>query len=52
LALVVSMIWGSLWLIEPAFPQLNFGQISGAVTDSSGSVVPNANVTVTDVGEA
>jgi hypothetical protein len=43
------MTWGALWLIEPAFPQLNFGQISGAVTDSSGSVVPNAAVVITDV---
>jgi hypothetical protein len=49
LALVVSMVWGALGLIEPAFPQLNFGQISGAVTDSSGSVVPNAAVAITDV---
>jgi Carboxypeptidase regulatory-like domain len=49
LALVLSMTWGALWLIEPAFPQLNFGQISGAVTDSSGSVVPNAAVVITDV---
>ena len=33
----------------PAFSQLNLGQISGTVTDSSGSVVPGATVTVTDV---
>jgi hypothetical protein len=33
----------------PVFAQLNLGQISGTLTDSSGSVVPNATVTVTDV---
>src|SRR6202521_4079743 len=38
-----------LLILAPAFSQLNLGHISGTLTDSSGSVVPNATVTVTDV---
>jgi Carboxypeptidase regulatory-like domain/TonB dependent receptor len=49
-ALKVLCIGLALLLISaPAFSQLNLGQISGTVTDSSGSVVPGATVTVTDV---
>jgi len=38
-----------LLISVPAFSQLNLGHISGTLTDSTGSVVPNATVTVTDV---
>src|SRR5258708_35731389 len=33
----------------PAFPQAELGRITGSVTDQSGSVIPGAMVTVTDV---
>ncbi len=33
----------------PAFAQLNYGRIFGAVTDQSGGAIANATVTVTDV---
>src|SRR5258708_5476086 len=38
----------------PAFPQAELGRITGSVSDQSGSVIPGATVTVTDVqrGEA
>src|ERR1700685_4380381 len=40
---------GLLLLCIPASAQLNLGNISGTVTDSSGAAVAGANVTVTDV---
>jgi hypothetical protein len=43
------LILGLLSISLPAFSQLNFGQISGTVTDSTGSILPGAAVTVTDV---
>ncbi len=44
LSLVVLLVCGQL------FGQTETGQISGTVTDPSGAVVPNANVTVTNLG--
>ena len=38
-----------LLLCTPAFSQLNLGNITGTVTDSSGAVIAGATVTVTDV---
>ena len=41
---------GLLFLLYclPAFSQVNFGRISGSVTDESGGVVAGAKVTITD----
>ena len=36
---------------SPAFAQAVFGSIFGTATDSTGAVVPNATVTVTDVSK-
>jgi hypothetical protein len=33
----------------PAFPQAELGRITGSVSDQTGSVIPGATVTVTDV---
>jgi hypothetical protein len=41
--------FGLLLLCTPAFSQLNLGNITGTVTDSSGGVIAGATVTVTDV---
>jgi hypothetical protein len=35
------------WLAQPAWTQVLYGSIVGAIDDQSGSVVPNANVTLT-----
>src|SRR5437660_12056095 len=40
---------GVLLLCLPAFSQLNSGSIAGAISDSSGALIPGAKVTVTDV---
>ena len=48
-ALPVGIFLGLLSVAYPAFSQLNFGQIGGAVTDPSGAAIPGAMVTVTDV---
>ena len=36
--------------VFPAFSQLDTGTISGRITDSTGAIVPNAQVTVTNTG--
>jgi outer membrane receptor protein involved in Fe transport len=41
-----------LMSVAPAFAQAETGQIGGTVTDQTGAVVPNANVTVTSQGTA
>lgn len=46
---VVRIGLALLLISIPAFSQLNLGHISGTLTDSSGSLVPNATVIVTDV---
>jgi len=38
-------------LASPAFGQAVYGSIYGTVTDPTGSVVPNASVTITDVAK-
>ncbi len=48
-SIVKAFFCGLLLLSLPAFPQLNLGNIAGGITDASGSAVPGATVTVTDV---
>src|SRR6202140_5456125 len=38
-------------LASPAFGQAVYGSIYGTVTDPTGSVVPNASITITDVAK-
>src|SRR3954451_23379249 len=49
LALCVCAL--ALSVPEALFGQAVYGSFSGNVTDSSGSVVPNAKVTITDLGK-
>src|ERR1700730_11738434 len=46
---VLGATLGLLLFGLPAFSQLNFGRISGGVTDQSGGAIAGAAVTVTDV---
>jgi len=48
---VVFAFWLLATLVNPAAGQSTFGTILGTVTDSSGAVVPNAKVTITNQGE-
>jgi hypothetical protein len=45
LALVIFLL-----LAIPAKAQTNFGEVRGQVTDASGAAIPNAKVTIKDVG--
>src|SRR5439155_9374526 len=45
-ALLLLMVCGSLAI----HAQTNFGRISGIIKDTNGGALPNANVTVTDLG--
>jgi len=48
------LIWFALTLFvsaQAAFAQAVYGSITGNITDSSGSVIPSAKVTVTDSGK-
>ena len=44
---LIGLLVVALLLTMPMFAQNNTGIISGRVTDSSGAVVPNADITVT-----
>ena len=37
-----------LWTLAPVSAQTPTGTISGTITDSTGAVVPNANITITN----
>src|SRR5579875_2644806 len=46
----MSAFWFLLGVSPEAFAQTNRGGISGNVTDTSGAVVPNARITITNMG--
>jgi len=48
LAMLVTMAIG---VTAPAFGQVSGATLSGTVTDSSGAAVPNAEITITDMGK-
>src|SRR5271156_1324589 len=52
LALGISLCLAAMLLGSPLSAQSTFGSISGSVTDASGSAVPDAQVTLTDIGTA
>jgi hypothetical protein len=51
LTLFVGMVAATLASGPRAMAQAVYGQILGTVTDSTGAAIPNATVTVTDVGK-
>src|SRR5271163_3480959 len=52
LALGISLCLAAMLLGSPLSAQSTFGSVSGSVTDASGSAVPDAQVTLTDIGTA
>lgn len=46
----LPILLGLLWLASTAIAQVTTGAIVGTVSDSSGAVMPQVNVTVTDLG--
>src|SRR5271170_1031846 len=48
----VCLCLAAMLLGSPLSAQSTFGSISGSVTDASGSAVPDAQVTLTDIGTA
>src|SRR5438093_3189498 len=48
---LVLVALGLLCPVEKAWPQIVFGNIVGTVTDTSGGAVPDAKITVTNVGQ-
>ena len=47
-AISMAALLCACWLAQPVFAQLNFGQIGGAITDTTGAAVSSATVTVID----
>jgi hypothetical protein len=52
LVLGICLCLAAMLLGSPLSAQSTFGSISGSVTDASGSAVPDAQVTLTDIGTA
>src|SRR5271163_3559370 len=52
LALGISLCLAAMLLGSPLSAQSTFGSVSGTVSDPSGSAVPDAQVTLTDIGTA
>jgi hypothetical protein len=51
--LICALLAGSTAILSHPFfleAQTSLGQVSGSVTDSTGSVIPGATLTITDVG--
>ena len=48
---LVLVALGLLCPVVKAWPQIVFGNIVGTVTDTSGGAVPDAKITVTNVGQ-
>lgn len=51
MAIVALMILGSAICATPAFSQAVYGSVFGTVTDTTGAVIPNATITVTDISK-
>ena len=48
--MTISVLFGMLLITAAAFAQVESGQVSGTVTDQSGAIVPNATITVKNLG--
>ena len=47
----VLLVFGTVLCSVALFGQTYLGNINGIVTDSSGAIIPNATVTVTNLGK-
>jgi len=51
LLLAAAVLLGGMMWARPAFPQAVYGSIYGTITDTTGAVIPNAKITVTDISK-